>query len=288
MRPYKQYVFVTFFLSTFYLQGANIIFDLGGVLIGTNHAAAFRQFGLKKLCRYICCGCNPLKLQQRFLAFLDEIDQQRSTSFITNDPHGRPLPQCMCDWLQGTRTNHDIRNELIATIQSSPHLFYNRTEQNLMQLIVTTIFTPEILASTRILIQDGITFVQECIEDGHQVYIISNWESESFQLIQKNHAEFFNLFDGIVISGKVQLLKPDPAIFNYFLTTYNLDPHECIMIDDQPENVAAAQSIGIHGIVCPKNNSWWKATPDFAFVRQQVQECLKTCGDETTDAYTTA
>ena len=50
-----------------------------------------------------------------------------------------------------------------------------------------------------------------------------------------------------MISGEINVAKPDKEIYEYLLSTYNLIPDECIFIDDNPANIAMAESLGIHG-----------------------------------------
>jgi HAD superfamily hydrolase (TIGR01509 family) len=40
-------------------------------------------------------------------------------------------------------------------------------------------------------------------------------------------------------------LKPQTGMYEYLLTKHNLDPKECLFIDDQKENVSASQKLGI-------------------------------------------
>lgn len=59
---------------------------------------------------------------------------------------------------------------------------------------------------------------------------------------------------GARMSGRVPLIKPDPEIYKLLLSRYSLRPADCIFIDDNPANVAAAQTLGIHAITftnCP-------------------------------------
>lgn len=57
------------------------------------------------------------------------------------------------------------------------------------------------------------------------------------------------LFEVIVCSGEVGLMKPDLRIYHLVLEHLQLEPEEAIFIDDTPGHVEAAQSIGIQGIV---------------------------------------
>jgi putative hydrolase of the HAD superfamily len=61
----------------------------------------------------------------------------------------------------------------------------------------------------------------------------------------------FNLLDDLdafFSSCYLGLRKPDRRIYQVALDVLQRDPEEVIFIDDRPENVAAAASLGIHGI----------------------------------------
>ena len=53
---------------------------------------------------------------------------------------------------------------------------------------------------------------------------------------------------GARMSGRAPLIKPDPEIYKLLLSRYSLQPADCIFIDDNPANVAAAQTLGIRAI----------------------------------------
>ena len=60
--------------------------------------------------------------------------------------------------------------------------------------------------------------------------------------------DFLQWFRGILLSGEVRLLKPDPEIFRLFLKTFSIDPARAVYIDDLGPNVEAAAALGMHGI----------------------------------------
>ncbi|MDB5187460.1 MAG: putative (S)-2-haloacid dehalogenase [Candidatus Saccharibacteria bacterium] len=62
-------------------------------------------------------------------------------------------------------------------------------------------------------------------------------------------AELAELFDVIVLSSDVGMVKPDPEIFRYICSQMDLAPEECVMVDDIEANIEAAKSLGMHGIV---------------------------------------
>ena len=77
---------------------------------------------------------------------------------------------------------------------------------------------------------------------------LTNWSAETFPVALKRF-KFLKLFSGIVVSGEIQMLKPFPEIYNHTLKKYDLNPSECIFIDDRPVNVLGAKKCGIDGII---------------------------------------
>ena len=59
-----------------------------------------------------------------------------------------------------------------------------------------TIKQPELKRS---IIKNGFEFAKECKRKGHKLYVLSNWDKESFALVKQTHPEVFGLFDGIMI-----------------------------------------------------------------------------------------
>ena len=82
---------------------------------------------------------------------------------------------------------------------------------------------------------------------GLSLYVLSNMAEPIFRHIEKRSG-FFPLFDGIVISGAIGLVKPEPAIFEHLAQRFGIAPHETVFIDDLPANVAAARELKFHGI----------------------------------------
>jgi 2-haloacid dehalogenase len=83
---------------------------------------------------------------------------------------------------------------------------------------------------------------------GVPCYALSNWSAETFPP-QRERFPFLGCFDGIVISGEEGVVKPDPRIFRILLDRCRIVPREAVFIDDNPVNAAAAEAIGIRGIV---------------------------------------
>lgn len=64
-----------------------------------------------------------------------------------------------------------------------------------------------------------------------------------------NAAERNVLFDDVVLSGEVGIIKPNPAIFELMATKLDVLPEECIMIDDLEANVIGARNAGMQGVL---------------------------------------
>lgn len=58
-----------------------------------------------------------------------------------------------------------------------------------------------------------------------------------------------DIFDHIVISGEIGLVKPSKDAFLYTLTEMNASPEKTIFIDDNSENVDAARELGLTSFV---------------------------------------
>lgn len=106
-------------------------------------------------------------------------------------------------------------------------------------------------------------YVYKKKEEGFRLYVLSNACAKFYHYFP---AQFdMELFDGIVVSSNLHIVKPDERIYRYLLDTYHLKPEECAFIDDVELNVQAAGQMGIHGIVF--NNSF-----------DEVEEQLKKIG----------
>jgi len=80
-----------------------------------------------------------------------------------------------------------------------------------------------------------------------KLYGLTNWSAETFPVALERF-KFFQLFDGIVVSGHEKLIKPEKEIFELLLNRYNLKANNSLFIDDNKKNVQAAANIGFHTI----------------------------------------
>ena len=84
-------------------------------------------------------------------------------------------------------------------------------------------------------------------DGGIRLYFLSNMPAPFARELERRHA-FLAWFDGGVFSGDVQLVKPQPEIFQLLQARYALDPAHTVFIDDLAANVQAARDHGWRGI----------------------------------------
>jgi 2-haloacid dehalogenase len=82
---------------------------------------------------------------------------------------------------------------------------------------------------------------------GTPLYGLSNWSLETYPPAFERF-EFLRWFEGILISGEVGVIKPDPRIFELLIERFAIDPRRAVYIDDVAANVATARPFGIHTI----------------------------------------
>jgi 2-haloacid dehalogenase len=82
---------------------------------------------------------------------------------------------------------------------------------------------------------------------GTSLYALSNFSAETFPPAL-DRFDFLGWFRGMVISGEVGVIKPDPRIYEIMLARFGIDPHRAVYIDDVAANAEAARPFGIHGI----------------------------------------
>jgi 2-haloacid dehalogenase len=81
------------------------------------------------------------------------------------------------------------------------------------------------------------------LKEKYNLYGLTNWSAETLPLAQAKY-DFFDLLDGIVVSGEEKIVKPDPALYCILIDRYRIDPRETLFIDDNPENIQTAKQLG--------------------------------------------
>lgn len=167
---------------------------------------------------------DPHKLYHRFFAQAGQIDQFLAEinfpSWNAEQDRGRPFAEGI--------------SELSGQFPQYAHLiraYYDYWEDSIVGSIPGTV---EIL--------------RELKEAGYSLYGLSNWSAETYPRVRHKY-DFFNLFEQIILSGDVKLIKPDPAIFNLALQKIGCSARECLLIDDSEANIITGKQMGFTTIL---------------------------------------
>ena len=91
------------------------------------------------------------------------------------------------------------------------------------------------------------SIVEELVEAGRRCYALTNMEAETYPRRRERFA-FFDLFEGVVVSGLEEVSKPELEIFRRLLERYALDARTTLFVDDNAANVEAAASLGMQTV----------------------------------------
>jgi len=93
-----------------------------------------------------------------------------------------------------------------------------------------------------------IEYISTELKPYYKIGLLSNigrgWIQNFF-----DEQQLHGLFDAVVLSGDEGITKPHPQIYELMAEKLFVQPEECIMIDDLPENAAGADAAGMEGIV---------------------------------------
>ena len=92
-----------------------------------------------------------------------------------------------------------------------------------------------------------VKLVRALHQRGIPLYCLSNMPASIYAYLRRRHA-FWDVFRGIVISGEVRMLKPEPEVFAHLLERFDLRAEETVFVDDLAANIAAAQAAGLRTV----------------------------------------
>lgn len=76
--------------------------------------------------------------------------------------------------------------------------------------------------------------------------VISNaWDGLRAYMLEQG---FLAPFDEVIVSAEVGIVKPDPRIYQLALEKLGVKAEEAVFVDDMPENIAACEALGMHGV----------------------------------------
>jgi putative hydrolase of the HAD superfamily len=136
------------------------------------------------------------------------------------------------DWLALDRGTLP-REQAIARAAKRTGLAESEIEKLLLQVPPSLVAFP-----------DTVDLLYRLNAKGHPLYCLSNMHFASIEHLEQAYT-FWEVFSGAVISCRLQLCKPEPAIYAHLLKTYGLEARETLFIDDVDKNLHAATALGI-------------------------------------------
>ncbi len=92
-------------------------------------------------------------------------------------------------------------------------------------------------------IPHSVHLLDTLVDKGVTVFTLTNFGHDNFPLSQQVYP-FLNRFAREYVSGRLKLIKPDPAIYAHVETDCGITPERLLFADDRPENIDAAAARG--------------------------------------------
>ncbi len=94
--------------------------------------------------------------------------------------------------------------------------------------------------------EEVFALIKQNLKNRYKLGLLSNVGLGSME--RKMPPDLLSLFDAVIISAEVKLLKPDPEIFRYAALKLQVPPEKILFIDDNEEYLKGAEKIGMKGI----------------------------------------
>lgn len=229
-----------------------IIFDLTGVVFALHKMQIARKVAGRDLIMYFLRRRkNPV---DEGIMILDKMRREVPGQFQESVSYkGTYLPLCFVQWHQGFLTSAQAFAHIqdYFNVLDKQHYFKSVHHKKVLFELLHEMFNSSNNLNAFRPIRSTVELIKKLHKLGtYKLYILSNIDKETIDGLESSYKDLFNYFDGIVTSCYSQQLKPDVAIFEYLFTKYNVNPRESCFIDDQIENIKAAQELGMKTIHC--------------------------------------
>jgi len=94
--------------------------------------------------------------------------------------------------------------------------------------------------------QQTINFIHFLKEKGFNVFLLSDINEDTIKYLNKTISNFESLFNGIIYSCRVGMVKKEGLIFNKLLNDFKLNSEETLFLDDSIINLIEAEKYGIN------------------------------------------
>jgi putative hydrolase of the HAD superfamily len=133
---------------------------------------------------------------------------------------------------------------------------YEYNKQVALKLGISVGYWLELNEAVRIVNEKLFKFIEQKLKHKYKLAILSNAPS-GFVEVHLNERQL-NLFDAKVVSGDVNMAKPNPEIFKLVANELGVDTQDCVFTDDHGPYLVGAESVGMKTILF-KNTDQFKA-----------------------------
>lgn len=95
---------------------------------------------------------------------------------------------------------------------------------------------------------ESVDIMLDLIQQGRDVTMLTNFAADTFRQAQEMFP-FLKVPRGVTVSGDIGLIKPDRAIYETHVESFDLDPAGSLFIDDSQKNVDGAIAAGWHSVL---------------------------------------
>ncbi len=241
-----------------------LLLDIGGLFLQFSKFAYAKKVGLGRLLGYAICDMQkPWDIKDVIFDVIKKVPVQLKPGVKPLcDKKGKEMPPLVCAYQSGSITNEDA---LCLVSQTCDELceksyFISARQADVVRRACTLVFTPEYAAGCVYELRGGVRLLQELAcekdEQGNKKYLIvalSNWDKHSAAIIKKQYPHIFECFDHVYFSGDIGASKPNFSAYAYPIEKLGLKKEDCVFVDDQIENIKAAQEFGIGHTILYKN-----------------------------------
>lgn len=95
------------------------------------------------------------------------------------------------------------------------------------------------------------------LRERYNLYLLTNtnpfiWEYVDSPAFSEAGRPISDYFDKVFCSYKIHCYKPDAEMFEYLLKDTGIDPGQTVFVDDGPDNIATAASLGFRTLLAPE------------------------------------
>lgn len=94
---------------------------------------------------------------------------------------------------------------------------------------------------------DTVAWLAHLREAGHRLFYLSNMPRPYARHLSQAHP-FLSWFEAGLYSADVGHIKPERAVFELALQRFGVAAHDCVFLDDHPDNVRAARALGLQAV----------------------------------------